>query len=88
MKRKPSKYRRPGSSVSTSQTVKRWLALIDVLRGNDYPNKAALAERLRFDARTIQKDIATLRREFGAPIEFDREQNGFYLTNRRWRLGG
>lgn len=84
----PSHYRKPGGArITAAQTLKRWLALLDLLRAGDYPNKAAIAQALLFDARTIQTDIKTLRKEFGAPIEFDREQNGFYLSNRRWRLG-
>ena len=83
----PSNYRKPGASVTIADVVRRWLALIEILRAGDYPNKAALAETLRYDARTIQSDIADLRREFGAPIEFDRDRNGFYLSDRRWRLG-
>jgi predicted DNA-binding transcriptional regulator YafY len=83
----PSRYRKPGGArITAAQTLKRWLALLDLLRAGDYPNKATLAEALRYDARTIQWDIATLRQEFGAPIEFDREQNGFYLADKRWRL--
>lgn len=83
----PSRYRPPIGSGNFVAAVKRWLRLLDLLRSGDHPNKATLAEALRYDARTIQSDIATLRREFGAPIEFDREQNGFYLSDKRWRLG-
>jgi predicted DNA-binding transcriptional regulator YafY len=84
----PSRYRPAGGRGNFVQGVKRWLALLDLLRAGDYPNKAAIAEALRYDARTIQGDIATLRQEFDAPTEFDREQNGFYLADKRWRLDG
>jgi hypothetical protein len=77
----PSRYRKLGQGGGIVDAIKRWLALLDLLRVGDYPNKTTLAATLRYDARTIQTDIGMLKREF------DAEQNGFYLTDRRWRLG-
>jgi predicted DNA-binding transcriptional regulator YafY len=67
-------------------TLTRWLQILTALRAGEYPTKETLAKRFNVTRRTIQFDIAALKRHFKAPIAFDREQNGFYLTEKKWRL--
>ncbi len=41
------------------------------------PNTSSLAARLSVSSKTVQRDIDYLRDELGAPIQFDREENGY-----------
>jgi predicted DNA-binding transcriptional regulator YafY len=41
------------------------------------PNTSSLADRLSVSSKTVQRDIDYLRDELDAPIEFDREDNGY-----------
>ncbi|HSP93109.1 MAG TPA: WYL domain-containing protein [Thermoanaerobaculia bacterium] len=41
------------------------------------PNTSSLAARLSVSSKTVQRDIDYLRDELGAPIEFEREENGY-----------
>lgn len=73
----------------------RMIRIVADLRKNSYPNCTTLVKKLR-DAdlyeniniccsqRTIKRDIDVLKKDFGAPIEFDYNQNGYYLTDRKW----
>ncbi|RJQ32053.1 MAG: WYL domain-containing transcriptional regulator [Peptococcaceae bacterium] len=45
-----------------------------------YPNGPALAAELEVSIRTIQRDIAYIRDLMQAPLEYDRNKNGFYYT--------
>ncbi len=36
--------------------------------------------------RTVQSDLRALENDWEAPLAFDREKNGFYLTDPEWRL--
>ena len=73
----------------------RLIRLVAELKENRYPNCHSFAEKLeKIDkdknlnvsckAKTIQRDIRTLKEEFGAPIEFDFRNNGFYLAHHGW----
>ena len=64
-----------------------------MLKENRYPNYPRfLAEMKRQDiagaynlsARTLQRDVAFLKHEYGAPIEYDRERRGYFLTDPDW----
>jgi predicted DNA-binding transcriptional regulator YafY len=44
------------------------------------PNTSSLARRLSVSTKTVQRDIDYLRDELDAPIEFDREANGYRYT--------
>lgn len=72
--------------------------LIGQLKENRYPNCKSFAEELsRIDcdcncgiacsAKTIQRDIRVLREEFGCPLAFDSERNGYYLKHHGWNCG-
>jgi predicted DNA-binding transcriptional regulator YafY len=41
------------------------------------PNTSSLAEKLSVSSKTVQRDIEYLRDELAAPLEFDRESNGY-----------
>lgn len=49
---------------------------------NSYPNAQRLAERFGISHRQAQRDLDYLRRELGAPIEYDNSRKGFYYTHR------
>ncbi len=81
-------------AVSRKQLM-RLIRLVARLKENRYPNCATFAEELRgldleenlnlaCTPKTIARDIAVLKRDFGAPIAFDFMQNGYYLTNHGW----
>ena len=41
------------------------------------PNTSSLAKLLSVSSKTVQRDIDSLRDELEAPIDFDREENGY-----------
>ena len=45
-----------------------------------YPNAQRLAERFRISHRQAQRDLDYLRRELGAPIEYNNSKKGFFYT--------
>ena len=46
-----------------------------------FPNAQRLAERFGISHRQAQRDLDYLRRELGAPIEYDAKKKGFYYTS-------
>ena len=75
----------------------RLIRFVAELRKNAYPNAATFTRKLRemelnenlnvaCSERTIMRDLETLRNEFGAPISFSPENNGYFLTNPYWEL--
>ena len=52
------------------------------MTSNSYPNAQRLAERFGISHRQAQRDLEYLRRELGAPIEYDKSRKGFYYTRR------
>ena len=69
----------------TKYNLRRLKRLLSMLKENSYPNYPRfLAEMKRQDiagaynlsARTLQRDVAFLRSEYGAPIEYDSERRG------------
>ena len=57
----------------------------EIQRGR-YPRKADLARTVERHPRTVQRDLEALVNRFDAPLEFDREKNGFYFTDPAWQL--
>ena len=47
---------------------------------NRYPNANRLAERFGISHRQAQRDVDSLRHDFGAPLEYDAVHRGFYYT--------
>ena len=79
----------------TKYNIQRIKRLLAMLKENRYPNYPRfLAEMKRQDiagaynlsARTLQRDIAFLKSEYSAPIEYDFEQRGYYLTDPDWSV--
>lgn len=80
--------------VNKKQLI-RLIKLVAELKENRYPNCQSFSDKLlksdifenanvACTAKTIQRDIRTLKEDFGAPIEFDFKNNGFYLTHHGW----
>ncbi|MDD3020561.1 MAG: WYL domain-containing protein [Alphaproteobacteria bacterium] len=75
----------------------RLLKFVSEMKRKKYPNSKSFAEVLRqaditenidiaCDARTVQRDIEMLKKQYDAPIAFDAARNGYYLTNQSWSL--
>ena len=75
----------------------RLIKFVAEMRKNAYPNASTFARKLRemdlkenlnisCSERTIMRDVDTLRKDFGAPIVFSPEHNGYCLTNQYWEL--
>lgn len=62
----------------------RLVYIIRRLRDGTYPNTRTLASALEVSERTVLRDLDLLRDDWGAPIQFDRRRNGFYLTDPQW----
>src|SRR5271157_1450445 len=71
--------------VSTRPALER-LQVIDLaVRRQAWPNARTLARELEVTRRTIQRDIAFMRRR-QAPLEFDSVRNGYYYTDPSYRF--
>ncbi len=51
----------------------------ELIRGS-YPNAVRMAERFRISVRQAQRDIDYLKKQLGAPVEFDRSHMGYIYT--------
>lgn len=51
-----------------------------------HPNATSLSSRLGVSTKTVQRDVEYLRSELDAPIEFDRQENGYFYTRRDYVL--
>lgn len=71
---------------STRPPLRRFLAIERCVRSGAYPNSESLAEELEVDSRTVQRDIAFLKDQLGAPLEFCRKRNGYHLSDLSWTL--
>jgi predicted DNA-binding transcriptional regulator YafY len=60
--------------------------LVAEIQQGTHPTCADLARKLERSERTIWRDIRSLRDDFQAPIEFDRERNGYRFADRSWRM--
>ena len=79
----------------TKYNIQRLKRLLAMLKENRYPNYPRfLAEMKRQDiagaynlsARTLLRDIAFLKHEYRAPIEYDFERRGYYLVDPDWSV--
>ena len=64
-----------------------------MIKGNTYPNTDDILDYCRkrlenpeLGKTTISRSLALLRDEFGAPLEYDRLENGYYYTNKTYVL--
>lgn len=82
--------------INKKQLV-RLIKFVAELKQNAYPNSKSFAKILRktdiqenlnisCNPRTIQRDINVLIQDFRAPIKFDHDLNGYYLTNHYWEF--
>ena len=72
--------------VSTRPALERLQAIDLAVSRRAWPNARTLARELEVTRRTIQRDIAFMRR-LRAPLEFDSVRNGYYYTDPSYRLG-
>ncbi|GMO64851.1 MAG: WYL domain-containing transcriptional regulator [Treponemataceae bacterium] len=59
----------------------RILMIDNAIRSGTFPNAMDLARSAEVSVRTIWRDIDYLRDMYLAPIEFDREKNGYFYTD-------
>ena len=45
-----------------------------------YPNASRLAERFGISHRQAQRDVTSLREDYGAPLAYSADHRGFYYT--------
>ncbi len=62
------------------------MALHEAIRDGKYPNCLSFSMDYEVAQKTVQRDIDFLRDSLNAPIEFDRQRNGFYYTDSTWFL--
>src|SRR5208337_5590084 len=71
--------------VSTRPALERIQVIDLAVRRQRWPNARTLARELEVTRRTIQRDIAFMRRR-DAPLEFDSVRNGYYYTDPSYRF--
>jgi predicted DNA-binding transcriptional regulator YafY len=62
------------------------MTIDQALRANRWPTAATLARELEVTLRTIRRDVAYLRYQLRAPIQFDPVRNGYHYTEPTYRL--
>ena len=62
------------------------MAIDLAIRSNRFPDDRVLAEELGVDRRTIRRDLAEMRDELRAPVEFNRERRGYWYSEPTYRL--
>src|SRR5574344_1511098 len=67
--------------------------LLRLMKENRYPNHTTLVKEMRkldlagaYDVspKTVQRDVAYLKLEYHAPIQYDAARKGYFLTNPYW----
>jgi predicted DNA-binding transcriptional regulator YafY len=66
--------------------LRRIMAIDQAMRAGEWPNASTLARHLEVNTRTIRRDLAFLRDQLRAPIEFDVGHNGYYYAEPTYRL--
>ena len=66
--------------------VRRLVAIDAEIRTNTFPNCTQLAEKLGTSAKTIQRDLDSLREDHGAPLAYDATRHGYVYTDPSWFL--
>lgn len=62
------------------------MQIAEAVSAGSYPNSESLAAEMEVDARTVQRDIAFMRDQLGAPLEFCRKRNGYFYSDSAWSL--
>jgi hypothetical protein len=60
--------------------MRRLVELDRLIRDEKYPNARTFGKKWEVDPKTIQRDIAFLRDELEAPLEYDRRRRGFFYS--------
>ena len=77
----------------TKRAMVRMFRLIAMMRENRYPNHTKFLQEMRrldpagaysISRKTLQRDIEFLKSAYGAPIEYDYVEKGYYLTDPEW----
>jgi len=58
----------------------RLIELVHILKSNNFSSIKKFAVELGVSDRTIKRDIEVLRTDYDAPINYDRSEKGFYLS--------
>ena len=73
--------------------IRRIQTILKMMRQNRYPNFTSFLKEMKnqdaagtyqLSSKTFTRDIADLRDEYGAPVQYDPSRKGFYLTNTEW----
>jgi predicted DNA-binding transcriptional regulator YafY len=72
--------------MSQRQQLERIFEIDRQIRAGLYPKAEDIAQKLECSRRTIFEDKRFMVDRLGAPIEFDREQGGWYYTDPGWEL--
>lgn len=95
--KKIMKKQRMLAMPTNKQQLVRIMTLVSMMKENRYPNRAALQRKMQMQGRdterldkysitqkTVQRDVAYLKKQYNAPIRYNRTKNGYYLTNPDW----
>src|SRR5437879_1692507 len=69
-----------------STKLERLLRMDRMIRSGSYPSVKTFMERLEVRERTIYQDIASLKGRFYAPLKYSRSQQGYFYTDKSWKL--
>jgi predicted DNA-binding transcriptional regulator YafY len=72
--------------LASRPPLARILAIDQAIRAGAWPNARTLALQLEVKTRTIRRDLAYMRYQLGAPLEFDPVHNGFGYAEPSFRL--
>lgn len=73
--------------------IPRLTHFVAMLKENRYPNHPTLVQEMRMldiagaysvSQKTLQRDVAFLRSDYDAPIAYDYQHRGYYLTDPNW----
>ena len=73
--------------------IRRIQTILKMMRQSRYPNFPSFMKEMKnldpagafnISNKTFSRDIADLRDEYGAPVQYDASRKGFYLTNTEW----
>ena len=72
--------------MATRASTKRHLLLIQQIQAGKFPTKKEISDFLNeqgfeISSRTLDRDIQTLRDEYGIEIEYDNEKRGYKIAN-------
>jgi len=58
--------------------IERILHIDRLLREDTYPSRKQIANAFEVSVKTVERDLEYMRDRLGAPLEYDREQRGYY----------